>query len=65
MNTFHTPVAFAEVIKGLNVKAGKKYIDATVGGGGHAVEIVKRGGNLLGIDADREAVEFEIGRAHV
>lgn len=58
MNTFHVPIMVKEVITGLAVTAGKHYIDATVGGGGHAVEIVKKGGVLLGIDADSEAVEF-------
>ncbi len=53
---FHTPVLLNEVIDYLNVREGKKYIDATVGGGGHAVEIAKRGGVLLGIDYDPEAV---------
>ena len=58
MNTFHTPVMLGEVIEGLDVREGKKYIDATVGGGGHAVEIERRGGRILGIDQDPEAVEF-------
>ncbi len=64
---FHTPVLLQEVIEGLNVKAGKKYIDATLGGGGHGLEIVKRGGIVLGIDVDQEAIDFvklriEIGK---
>ena len=58
MNLFHTPVMPREAIEALQVEKGKKYIDATVGGGGHAVEIEKRGGILLGIDADQDAVEF-------
>lgn len=55
---FHTPVLLQEVIKGLNVQPGKKYIDATLGGGGHAFEILKRGGKVLGIDVDEEAIEY-------
>jgi len=58
MNTYHIPILVDEIIEGLRVEEGKKYIDATVGGGGHAIEIVKRGGILLGIDADIDAVEF-------
>ena len=57
MEEFHTSVLLQEVIEGLNVKPGKKYIDATLGGGGHGVEIVKRGGKVLGIDTDEEAIE--------
>lgn len=55
---FHTPVLLREVIDGLNIQAGKKYIDATLGGGGHGLEIVKHGGIVLGIDVDREAIGY-------
>jgi len=41
----------------LKIEPGKKYIDATVGGGGHGIEIVRRGGLLFGIDTDKEAIE--------
>ena len=58
MNTFHQPVMLKEVLEGLAVSKGKKYIDATIGGGGHAREIIKNGGILLGIDQDREALDF-------
>jgi len=58
MNTYHTPVLLNEVISGLCIKEGRRYIDATVGGGGHAIEIVKHGGIVLGIDVDREAIEY-------
>lgn len=56
MSAQHIPVMRAEVLEGLRVEAGKKYIDATVGGGGHAVEILKKGGTVLGIDTDPAAV---------
>lgn len=55
---YHTPVMLREVIEGLEVGQGKMYIDATLGGGGHSWEIVRLGGRLLGIDQDREALEF-------
>lgn len=58
MNTYHKPVMVTEALEGLDVGEGKKYIDATVGGGGHSIEILKRGGKVLGIDQDPEAVEF-------
>lgn len=57
MDTFHTPVLLQEVIEGLDIRPGKKYIDATLGGGGHGLEIVKQGGIVLGIDVDKEAIE--------
>lgn len=55
---YHIPALLQETIDLLKVEPGKKYIDATFGGGGHSEEIVKRGGRLLGIDCDPEAVEF-------
>ncbi len=58
MSKYHTPVLVKEVIEALNVRSGKKYIDATAGGGGHLGEILKLGGVVLGIDVDREALEF-------
>lgn len=57
-SSYHEPVLITEAIDGLEVSEGKRYIDATLGGGGHAVEIVKRGGILLGIDTDAEAIAF-------
>lgn len=58
MKDFHKPVLVKETIEGLAVQEGKKYIDATVGGGGHGIEILKRGGRLLGIDTDQKALEY-------
>ena len=48
----HTPVLLKEVIESLNIKPGGRYIDATLGEGGHAFEIAKKGGIVLGIDQD-------------
>ncbi len=56
MTKFHTPVLVDEVIELLNVQAGHKYIDATVGGGGHTQAIINQGGIVLGIDRDPEAI---------
>ncbi|MBF6598959.1 MAG: 16S rRNA (cytosine(1402)-N(4))-methyltransferase RsmH [Dehalococcoidia bacterium] len=58
--TRHTPVMLEEVIAALNVRAGGRYIDCTLGGGGHAEAILERsqpGGVLLGIDADAAAID--------
>ncbi len=51
-SNYHKSVLVAEVIDLLQVKKGKKYIDATLGGGGHANEIIKRGGIVLGVAID-------------
>lgn len=55
MNGYHIPVLLNEVVKGLEVKPGGKYIDCTYGGGGHFRAIQKAGGIVLGIDQDLEA----------
>lgn len=56
MSQNHIPVLPREVIEALSVEEGKRYIDATVGAGGHSAEIVKRGGMVLGIDQDTRAL---------
>ncbi|HXJ95998.1 MAG TPA: 16S rRNA (cytosine(1402)-N(4))-methyltransferase RsmH [Terriglobia bacterium] len=54
----HQPVLVEEVKEFLNVRPEGVYIDATVGGGGHAQAILKRltSGRLLGIDRDPAAL---------
>ncbi|KKR11342.1 MAG: Ribosomal RNA small subunit methyltransferase H [Microgenomates group bacterium GW2011_GWA2_39_19] len=48
----HKSVMLQEVIDFLNVKPGRRFIDATTGGGGHIEAILKMGGEVLGIDQD-------------
>ncbi len=58
--TSHTPVMLDEVIQALAVQPGGRYIDCTLGGGGHGAAIMEQaspGGQMLGIDADPEAIE--------
>lgn len=50
----HVPVLLQEVIAFLNPETDKKFIDATIGAGGHTQAILKRGGIVLGIDRDRD-----------
>ena len=57
----HIPVLFQAVLSGLRVKPGGEYIDATIGGGGHAAGILAASspdGRLLGLDRDPAAVEI-------
>ena len=58
MNVNHVPVLLKESIEALTVIPGQRYIDATVGAGGHAREIIHAGGILLGIDQDENALEI-------
>jgi len=53
----HKPVLLEEALGFLKVEKGKRFIDATVGEGGHAIEIIQRGGIVLGIDQDPEILE--------
>lgn len=57
MRSGHVPVLSKEIVEALHITEGKRYIDATAGGGGHGVEIVRRGGILFGIDTDPTAVK--------
>jgi 16S rRNA (cytosine1402-N4)-methyltransferase len=58
MNNYHTSVLLQETIEKLQIQTGKYYIDGTLGGGGHTLEILNRGGKVLGLDVDDEALEF-------
>lgn len=58
MDKYHVSVFLSEALEYLNVTQNGKYVDATLGGGGHTLEIAKRGGSVLGIDVDKEAVEY-------
>ena len=60
----HVPVMLGEVIEALNIKKNGKYIDCTVGGGGHSYEIAKRltNGKLYCFDRDSEAIETSKNR---
>ena len=56
----HKPVLLQECIEGLQIKPDGIYVDGTMGGAGHSIEIVKRlstKGKLIGIDRDEEALK--------
>ena len=55
----HVSVLSREVAESLQPEPGKRYLDGTVGGGGHAEEILIRSspdGRVLGLDRDSEAI---------
>jgi len=59
-NTIHIPVLLSEVLEGLKLKPGLTVFDGTLGGGGHAREILKAiypSGKLIGVDWDVKAIE--------
>jgi len=59
MNFNHKSVLLDEVIESLNIKPDGYYVDGTLGGAGHALEVIKRlkGGRLIGIDQDADAIK--------
>jgi 16S rRNA (cytosine1402-N4)-methyltransferase len=55
----HIPVMLREVIDYLDPKPGQIIVDATLGTGGHSLEILKKitpGGRLIGIDRDEDSL---------
>ena len=61
----HNPVMVPEILKYLDVVSGGRYIDCTLGEGGHSKSILDAsnpGGEVLGIDADHEAIEVSKSR---
>jgi len=53
----HTPVLLEEMMIGLEVHSGGKYIDATFGEGGHTRALLGKGGSVLAIDRDIKQIE--------
>ena len=56
MKEVHTPVLLKETLSALAVRPGGRYVDGTLGRAGHAREILARGGEVLGIDRDDDAL---------
>jgi 16S rRNA (cytosine1402-N4)-methyltransferase len=62
---YHVPVMLDEVVRYLLTDAGGIYVDATVGGGGHAEAICNRlnaAGRLICFDVDEKAIELSRAR---
>ncbi|WP_291653672.1 16S rRNA (cytosine(1402)-N(4))-methyltransferase RsmH [Clostridium sp.] len=56
----HVSVLLNECIEGLNIKEDGIYVDGTLGGGGHSLEILKslsKDGTLIGVDQDKDALK--------
>jgi len=57
MDSYHVPVLPVETLHYLDIKKGQKYIDCTLGGGGHTQAILQAGGKVLALDQDQDAID--------
>ncbi|MBR2988175.1 MAG: 16S rRNA (cytosine(1402)-N(4))-methyltransferase RsmH [Clostridia bacterium] len=62
MTEYHVPVMLNEVLDALAVKDGGVYLDGTLGGGGHSEAILRKGGRLIALDRDDDALKQSIKR---
>ena len=56
----HRSVLLQETIDGLAIRPDGIYVDGTLGGGGHSLEVCKRlgpKGSIVGIDQDADAIK--------
>ncbi|MDA1329974.1 MAG: 16S rRNA (cytosine(1402)-N(4))-methyltransferase RsmH [Chloroflexi bacterium] len=61
----HLPVLYREVLDALNPHAKGRYLDGTLGAGGHAwgiLDLSRPDGKLIGLDVDPEALEMATQR---
>jgi 16S rRNA (cytosine1402-N4)-methyltransferase len=61
MEKSHIPVLLSECLDNLKIFAEGIYVDCTLGGAGHSIEIYKKlnlNGHLIGIDQDIEAIDY-------
>lgn len=58
MDNYHVSVLLQQTIDLLEIQPGKKYIDGTLGGAGHTRQILEKGGIVLGIDHDQDALDY-------
>lgn len=61
----HKPVLVEQVLEYLRPRSGGRYLDGTLGFGGHALSVLERTGGkakILGLDRDREALDLAMAR---
>ncbi len=59
---YHQPVLLEEVISTLGIKSDSIIVDATLGNGGHTLELLKNGAIVYGIDQDQNNLEISTKR---
>lgn len=61
-SSYHIPVMLNECCSYLNIEEGKVFVDCTMGGGGHSEAILARGGKVIAIDQDQDAIAYATKR---
>src|ERR1044072_2129647 len=56
--TYHRPVLVRESVELLAPRAGSLVVDGTCGGGGHTIEILRTGAEVVALDKDPDAIAF-------
>ena len=59
---YHSPVLLKETISSLSIIPNGVYIDATLGHGGHTIEILKQNATVYGFDQDSKNIEIATQR---
>jgi 16S rRNA (cytosine1402-N4)-methyltransferase len=59
---YHAPVLPREVLEALRPQPGKRFVDGTLGGGGHTASLLETGAEVIGIDRDPEALAAATAR---
>jgi 16S rRNA (cytosine1402-N4)-methyltransferase len=53
---YHRPVLLREVLDYLRPAPGKRFLDGTIGGGGHSRAFLEKGAEVIGVDQDPDAI---------
>ena len=62
---WHEPVLRSEVLRVLEPRPGRIFLDGTLGGGGHSEGLLAAGARVVGLDRDKDALEFAGSRLSV
>jgi len=62
---WHEPVLRNEVLRVLEPRPGKIFLDGTLGGGGHSESLLAAGARVVGLDRDKEALQHAGARLSV
>lgn len=59
---YHLPVLTDEVLAALQPTPGQRFLDGTLGGGGHSERLLQAGASVIAMDRDDDALAFATNR---